>query len=205
MITSILSILVVFIFIARVIYIFDLSIFPAQIKYFNTNIVDNFVKVLRNRDSTLITLSAVFIGIYFTTFTLLATISSRSTFSLLDKFQFKSLINYIKNAFLASFLYLIVSLTLPLLNLTNWYISIVIFLLLVYMLLSAFRFGYLIYIILVKELDRIISDISHDREEMLKRERLYSDLEKFLEQQHKEYKIKEADKMSEFLSKKKQE
>ncbi|MCT6924505.1 hypothetical protein [Metasolibacillus sp.] len=156
-----------------------------------------------NRDSTLITLSAIFIGIYFTTFTLMATISSKSSFSLLKTQQFKDLIIYIRNAFGASFLYLVVSLVLPVFSKTEWFFSVVSLLLLVYMLLSAFRFGALIYMILEKDVNRYLQDLESEKVMKVEQDNIYKELKMFLDREKQKEKVEQAEKMSAMLQERK--
>ncbi len=157
-----------------------------------------------SRDSTLITLAAVFIGIYFTAYTLLATLSSKSTFSVLNKNHLSSLINYIKNAFLASFSYLILSLLSPLLHDYNWFYAVISLLLLVYMLLSALRFGLLIYLILKRDVDNFLDRIEKENKEEIKNQRILNDLEKFLQENKEKQGKKSADEISELIKKRKE-
>ena len=168
---------------------------------FDLFISENLVTVFKNRDSTLVSLSAIFIGIYFTTFTLMATISVKSTFSVLKKQQFSNLIRYIKNAFIASFSYLIISMTLP--TFSGWVFSSVSLLLLIYMLLSAFRFGGLIYMILIRDIDRYIDNVEVENLKIIKQERILDELEKFLVQQKNIQQLKQADDISKLLQERK--
>ncbi|WNN74341.1 hypothetical protein ACM1TL_07315 [Lysinibacillus capsici] len=156
-----------------------------------------------SRDSTLITLSAIFIGIYFTTFTLMATISSKSSFNLLNKQQFKDLIIYIRNAFGASFLYLVVSLVLPIFSKTEWFFSVISLLLLVYMLLSAFRFGALIYMILEKDINQYLQDIESEKAIKVEQDNIFKELKLFLEKEKEKEKSEQADKISVMLQERK--
>lgn len=156
-----------------------------------------------DRDSTLISLSAIFIGLYFTTFTLMATISTKSSFSLLKKQQFTDLINYIRNAFIASFLYLVVSLMLPIFSKTGWFFSIVSLVLLVYMLLSAFRFGALIYMILKRDINRYIQDIELEKAAKLEQDNILKELERFLDREKQKEKTDQAEKISAMLQERK--
>jgi|SRR5690625_445009 len=170
--------------------------------------VDNFlVNDLTNafidRDSTLITLAAVFIGIYFTVYTLLATLSGKSSFSLLTKHHLNSLIKYIKNAFIASFAYLLVSLLSPLLISYGWLYSAMCLVLLMYMLLSALRFGLLIYLILKNDVDRFLEQSKEDKLREKRLQRLLHELESYLEEQSHKKAEKKADEMSDFLEKRK--
>lgn len=156
---------------------------------------------LMDRDSTLITLAAVFIGVYFTAFTLLATLSSKSAIGLLDKNKFNDLLIYCKNAFIASFSYLLISLLSPVLVKLEWFYSSTCSLLLIYMLLSAFRFGWLIYLILKRDVDNFLKKIKEDELESIRVNRILFELEKFLNEEKENKSFDKANEISELLRK----
>lgn len=182
---------------------FNLGIFNEYINRIDWVTSNILPALFIDRDSTLITLSAIFIGIYFTTFTLMSTISTKSSFSILKKQQFTDLINYIRNAFIASFLYLVVSLILPIFSKTGWFFSIVSLTLLVYMLLSAFRFGALVYMILKRDINRYIQDIELEKALRVEQDNILKELEKFLEKEKHKEKTSQAEKMSVMLQERK--
>lgn len=199
----VISILTVGAIILKILTLFNLG----SIDYY-INLVDlitscKLPQLFIDRDSTLITLSAIFIGIYFTTFTLMATISTKSSFSLLKKQQFTDLLDYIRNAFIASFLYLVVSLILPIFSKTGWLFSIISLILLVYMLLSAFRFGALIYMILKRDINRYIQNIELEEATKLEQDNILKDLAKFLEREKQKENLDQADKISKMLQERK--
>lgn len=183
--------------------LFPLGKIDYYINHIDIIISNKLPKWFISRDSTLITLSAIFIGIYFTTFTLMATISSKSSFSLLKTQQFKDLIIYIRNAFGASFLYLVVSLVLPIFSKTEWIFSVISLLLLVYMLLSAFRFGALIYMILERDVNQYLQDIETEKALKIKQDNIFKELEIFLDKEKQKEKTKQADKISAMLQERK--
>jgi hypothetical protein len=177
-----------------------------KIKYLLT--IDLFIskklsEALIQRDSTLITIAAVFIGIYFTTFTLMATISAKSAFSILEKKHFSDLLIYIRNAFLASFSYLFFSLIIPLISKQGWLYSIICLILLTYMLLSALRFGLLIYIILRRDIDNYLNKVKDEKLEERRYKRIMNELEKFLEEKANDKAIDKAKDISRLLEERK--
>lgn len=143
--------------------------------YFTTTLKDS----LQNLDGTLITIAAVFIGIYFTVFTLLSSIKIESTFSILTKSNFNKLLIYIRNAFIGSFTYLLFSLFSGGIN-NDWIYTIIALYLLLYMLLSAFRFGTIIYIIFNRDVKKYYDQLEIEKAEKLKRDNLYKRLDIFL-------------------------
>ena len=64
-------------------------------------------KVLHNLKGSLLSIAAIFIGIYVTVFTLLGSIKVDSVFAYLNENTFKKLVVYIRNAFIASCAYLV--------------------------------------------------------------------------------------------------
>jgi len=169
----------------------------------NFFISEIMTKSFIDRDSTLITLAAVFIGIYFTAFTLLATLSSKSAITLLDKDKFNTLLVYCKNAFIASFSYLIISLISPILLNFGWFYSTLCLLLLIYMLLSACRFGWLIYLILKSDVDNFLQKIEEDELESISTKRILFELEKFLNEEKEKKSLDKAKKISDLISERK--
>ncbi|UII56675.1 hypothetical protein LS684_04210 [Cytobacillus spongiae] len=169
----------------------------------NTFLIKDVTTVFLERDSTLITLAAVFIGIYFTAFTLLATISVKSAFSILKRKQFEALLKYTRNAFLVSFSYLLVSLLSPILKMVPWLYTSICILLLTYMLLSALRFGLLIYLILNRDIASYLNKVNDEKLDGIRKERIFNELEKFLEEQSNKNALTKADEISKMLKERK--
>lgn len=165
----------------------------------NSFLSTELAKLLINRDSTLMTIASVFIGIYFTVFTMLATLSRKSTFSLLQENQFKKLLKYIRNAFIAAFTYLILSLFSPLVNQQGWIYSFICISLLTYILLSALRFGLLIYLFLRRDIDHYLKSAKEEELESKRINRLLNDMEKFLEKEKVKEKQNKAMEVSKIL------
>lgn len=183
---------------------------PLEEEWLMISKIDQFIrndltKAFLDRDSTLITLAAVFIGIYFTAFTLLATISVKSAFSILKKEQFESLLIYTRNAFLVSFSYIFASLLTPLISNNAWIYTSICFLLLTYMLLSALRFGLLIYLILDRDINAYFNKVTADELEEKRKNRILNDLENFLNEQSIRKGKNKADEISKMLERRKME
>ncbi|MED0687939.1 hypothetical protein [Anoxybacillus ayderensis] len=187
----------------KILTLFEIESLSGYILKIDTFISEKLSNAFINRDSTLITIAAVFIGIYFTIFTLMATISTKSAFSIFEKKHFNDLLTYIRNAFLASFSYLFISLVLPLISRLGWLYSIICLILLTYMLLSALRFGLLIYLILRRDINSYLNKVENDKLEERRYKRIMYELEKFLEEKANEKSVDKAKDISKFLEERK--
>lgn len=161
-------------------------------------------KSLNNLKASLLSIAAIFIGIYVTVFTLLGSIKVDSVFAYLNENTFKKLINYIRNAFIASFSYLVLIMILEVSfdsydEIYFWLIvlnaSIVI-----YMFLTAFRFGLILYISFSKDLNNLQKNIKIYKEEQRKTEELRYKMGRFLEEFEKEQSNKQNEKMSKVIN-----
>lgn len=197
------------VFITFLLFLKSLTYTDYVYEYDFLNKIDSFIvnelsMAFIDRDSTLITIAAVFIGIYFTVFTLLATLSGKTSFLILTRRHFKSLIVYTRNAFIAAFAYLVISLISPLLINLSWIYSITCLILLVYMLMSALRFGFLIYLILRSDMDNLIDKSERKNVEEKRLEVLFSELERYLEKQFSEEGKVKAEEISQLLKKRRE-
>lgn len=162
---------------------------------------------LHNLKSSLLSIAAIFIGIYVTVFTLLGSIKVDSIFAYLNEYTFKKLIKFIRNAFIAAFGYLILIMILEIIytdykEIPFWLIllnaSIVI-----YMFLTALRFGVILYISFSKDLGDIQKNILKHREEKRKLKELQYRLENFLNEFEKKEEKKRNNQISEIINKEK--
>lgn len=144
----------------------------------------NTGETLIKKDGTLITIAAVFIGIYFTVFTLLSSLRVESTFSILTEENFFKLLKYIRNAFIGSFLYLFYSLFSPLISIM-WIKILISMSLLLYMLFSALRFGAIIYVIFSRDVKKYYAELEIEKIKLRKRENLEKKIEMFLDEQER--------------------
>lgn len=177
-ITIIISTILVFSIVNKILIYFNVKFASYG---FDKYLVD-LKKILVSKDGTLITVAAVFIGIYFTVFSLLSSIKIESTFAILTEDNFKRLLKFIRNAFIGSFIYLFYSLFSGLL-INEWVSSIVTIALLLYMLLSALRFGAIIYSIFSNDLKKFHEQLEKDQREKERLLNLNKRLEAFLAQQ----------------------
>ncbi|PEY14546.1 hypothetical protein [Bacillus cereus] len=163
-------------------------------------------KILTDRDGTIINIAAIFLGIYFTVFTLLGSVKIQSVFASISQNNFNKIITFTKAAFGVAFIYIFFSLAGAILDAT--YPKVVIvksitgicsIILLMYMLMSALRFAVYIYLIFEVDLKNLHSNIEKEREEKRKNDELFNRLETFLNE-HEDTKYQEqARKMAEKL------
>lgn len=183
-------------------------------KYIDTILNGYITDFLVINSSNLISLSAIFIGIYFTIFTLISTLNLNSSIAKLADKYFKMIITYIRNAFLFTFIYVIYLLLVNQINHlltteTNFYISclnLLNFLFFIYILLASIRIATLLYAAFnvditnlksvkdnaKKEQENIDSFISDTRNFIIRSENNYTklnssikELETFLNEQKK--------------------
>gem|GEM_PF-2888215 len=183
-------------------------------KYINIILNGHIADFLVINTSNLISLSAIFIGIYFTIFTLISTLNLNSSIAKLSDKYFKMIIKYIRNAFLFTFMYVIYLLIVNQINdlLTNgttFYISCLNLLntiFFIYIILAAIRIATLLYAAFnidinnlknikanakkdQQNIDSFISDtrnfITRSENNYTKLESSIKDLEKFLNEQKK--------------------
>ncbi|MGG0666721.1 hypothetical protein ABE042_21835 [Viridibacillus arvi] len=136
------------------IFLFILTNLSSSIeKYLGPVFRDFLPSFLKENGSNLISLSAIFIGIYFTVFTLIITLNFNSSIAKLSQMNFKTLITFIRNAFIVTFAYVIfllviigngldepekVTFSIQIINLLNC-------LFVIYIIMSAFRVALLLY------------------------------------------------------------
>lgn len=195
----IMALLFLFVSTLKIISLLGYSEYVLFIHYLNLFLINDFSEVLIESDSTLITLAAIFIGIYFTAFTLLATLSVKSALSRLEREQFTKLLSYIRNAFLASFAYVVFSLVANFIFGYGWSYSVISLLLLTYMLLSALRFGLLIYIILNRDIGFYLDNVKKVEQEQARLDRILHDLENYLENEKIKHSQSQAEEISKLL------
>lgn len=132
----------------------------------NILIIDN---LLINREGILISVASIFIGIYFGIFTILLSIKSNSKIVTMGIKTFKELIQYIKHAFIGSFIYIIYAIIYPLISILGkegvikFSYELLLGLLVVYMLLSAMRVGIAFILIFKSDLETFFSSYEIDQ------------------------------------------
>lgn len=161
-------------------------------------------KSLDNLKGSLLSIAAIFIGVYVTVFTLLGSIKVDSVFAYLNENTFKKLIDYIRNAFIASFGYLVLIMILEVsFNSYNEFYFWLIVLntsIVIYMFLTAFRFGIILYISFSKDLNDLQKNIKIHKEEQREIEELRYKMGRFLDEFEKEQSNKQNEKMSKVIN-----
>jgi hypothetical protein len=144
------------------------------------NSLYNFIK---HKEGTLTTISAIFIGIYFTIYTILGTVRLESSFALIDKESFDKLRAFLKTAFVSSFSFLFIVLFLPIFNFNMPipYIYQAIFLALILMLLTAFRLSFVLYHIFEHDFSTMHSKLTIEEDERRKNNEILFRLSDFLD------------------------
>lgn len=165
-------------------------------------------KSLTRNESTFLTIAAIFIGIYFTVYTLLGSIKVESTFASIRRENFIKLVKFIKYSFIGSFVYLFYtifnSISGMLFNKVLPYILIISGTLLLYMLLSALRLGILVYLVYENDLKKIHELIEKDKKEKQNTQLILFRLEKYLKHFETEEERKQAEYMFNEIARKKE-
>jgi hypothetical protein len=152
-------------------------------KFFSDEIpLKNFLAYfLENKESTFINISAIFIGMYFALFTIFGSVKRDSIISTLPDKDLTKLIRFLRNALIGSFIYLFLTLFFVKNYESTWqYFNIVLFTSLIYMLLSALRFGVYIYFIVKDDIDRVADDHKELAEKEDRQQEIMVKLENFL-------------------------
>ncbi|TCT23379.1 hypothetical protein EDD68_10793 [Melghiribacillus thermohalophilus] len=200
-----LSLLFIFFLSNHILYKFDIWIYHMGTEYFIQSTLRNSLFDMKN---ALLTVAAIFIGIYVTVFTLLGSIKVDSIFAFLNEKNFKKLVNFIRNAFIAAFLYIILIIFLEV-----YYIDYndipVIFLIInliivLYMFATALRFGIILYFAFKKDLNNLPENIKKHREEHKRIRILFSRVENFIDDYEKEKSKDKAERMGKIINEEKE-
>lgn len=178
------------------IYVYTGQPFASPTNFFHS--VDNLVNWLlkdfygniKNKESIIITVSAVFIGIYFTIFSLLGNIRDDSTLNILSEDHFNKLLNYIFFAFLSSFGYLLISLFVSAETNQPW-VKLIFLSILTYMFYSAFRFGLIMFYSYRNDFKQYKIRIQKEKEENIQMRNTLIKLEKYLRERSSEKQLEE--------------
>ncbi|MCU5105650.1 hypothetical protein OCA21_07250 [Bacillus cereus] len=148
--------------------------------------IDQFITVhlktfLIDKEGSLGTITAVFIGIYFTVFSILGSIKIDSTFATLSNKNLKRFVKFIKNALIGAFIFLFFLLSMQtFFSLSHWLIIVIGFLLSLYVFLAAIRFGIVIYFIINKDIQNTHLNIEKEEIANKKNQLLMHRLDTFL-------------------------
>lgn len=159
---------------------------------------------LLNREGILISIAAIFIGIYFSIFTLLLTVKSSSKIVRMGIGTYKELVEFLKNAFLGSFVYILYAITFPLFmniietGVLKFLFDLILGILFTYMILTALRIGICFVYIFKADLKNLYENIDKETLEIEEQREIIHKLKSFLE--HYEY--EENKKKAEFINSK---
>jgi hypothetical protein len=162
------------------------------------NALFNFIK---NKEGILTTISAIFIGIFFTIYTILGTVRLESSFALIDKDSFDKIRRFLKSAFIGSFSFLFIILFLPMfnLNLITPFIYQTIFFFLIYMLLSAFRLCFVLFFIFEHDFSTMHSKLAKEEEEKRKNNEILFRMSDFLDDYQSKHDEEQATYMKQLI------
>ncbi|PGU05384.1 hypothetical protein [Bacillus cereus] len=173
----------------KCIIFFSLTSLIIILNWFNNSInINDFLSYfLSKKESSFISIGAIFIGVYFALFTLFTSVKRGSIISLLSEKDLTKLIKYLKNALIGGFLYIILTLFFSADNhsLVASYFNIILFTSLLYMLLSALRFGGYIAFIVYNDVSKMLTDRQRIEEDANRQDELFNKLEIFLNEYEK--------------------
>lgn len=158
-------------------------------------IFNDITKYLATNDSAMVTVATVFIGIYFSVYTILTNISLDSAFAKLSYHNKQLLLKILNIGFISSFMYTLSSIFFPsLYSYSKCLSSFIILGLLLIIFISALEFGFFISIIIKKDIDGSIKNIDTRREQEIENDKTMEELRKYLhDERMKEYKKKNKD------------
>lgn len=143
--------------------------------------------LLINRESILISVAAIFIGVYFSIFTILLSLKNNSKIVAMGIKTFRELLEFLQHAFVGAFVYIIYAIFYPLISILNE-ISLVKFtnellltLLIIYMLLTALRVGVAFIFIFHSDLNTFFSSIEKEQIEKEESQAILYQMRSFLE------------------------
>lgn len=151
--------------------------------------INQIGKYLATENNSIITVATVFIGIYFTMYTIFTTIDKNSVLAALDKRQFSKLLEILGVGFFSSSFYVILGI------LSSWLYglypectSIILILTVVSFFSSAFVLGVLLYFIIKMDIFSIIETVRQDKIEEQNMTQTLKRLSLFLDKEEKKHK-----------------
>ncbi|MCZ8540289.1 hypothetical protein [Psychrobacillus psychrodurans] len=168
----------------------------------NKLLIDQF---LVNREGILISVSAIFIGIYFSIFTMLLTIKSSSKMVQMGIKTYKELIQFLRNAFIGSFLYIVYAILYPLFSsisqpgIIKFSYELLLGGLVLYMLLTSLRVGITYIIIFKSDLNKTFLNMEKENEESEELKETMYKLKNFLENCEQQEGIKDAEELNSII------
>lgn len=161
-------------------------------------LINKLGRHLTMSDSSLVTVATVFIGIYFTIYTMLISIQSDSVLANLEKTDFKKILRILTVGFVSSFIYTFYSIFFQLsYNSSKVLTSFAVLFLALIFLISAFQFGTLLTLILTQDIYGAIKKINERKSDEARKEEILTKLEIFLVEKENERYEEEDRKQSE--------
>jgi hypothetical protein len=163
--------------------------------------------ILVPREGIIVTVAAVFIGIYFTIISILGAIKIDSTLAMLPKAKFFKLVTFIKNAFIFAFSYLIFTVFYAWLSekLTDYLLHLLYLLLIIlffYMFLSALKVGLALFFVFKTDFRKFHESIEKEKKEKVHQYVILQRLGQFLNEQDGIKAQKKAIDMNEIMKRK---
>jgi hypothetical protein len=155
--------------------------FSAEIfKFF----IDDLGYYLVFKDGSIVTVATVFIGIYFSIYTMLTSIQTDSVLSNLGRKNFKKLLSILGMGFISSFSYTLYSIFfIKSYEINKQGTVFWLLLCLILFMTSAFQFGVIIYIILKRDIAKTIEELEERRLRESRNAALLDKLEAFLDKE----------------------
>lgn len=155
-----------------------------KLNIFSDFIVNNVGKYLALQDGSLVTVATVFIGIYFTIYTMLTTIQSDSILASLKEEHFTKILKILTTGFVSSFSYTLYSVFFKISYNNNRVITtyFILFLVICFF-ISAFQFGVLLTLILKKDIYGAIKTIQERKKAEEEQKNRYAKLDSFLDRE----------------------
>jgi len=169
-------------------------------KWFVTTVGSDVINI----QGTLLTIASIFIGIYFTVFTLLTTLNKNSTITNLTQGNFNKIVLYIRNSFCGAFGYIILSLLTTIglnpKNIPGFYLILFHVLFIIYMILCSFRLGIIIYIAFKHDLANMKKNVLEEKKKEQEHENLMHRIEKVIADMENEKEKKQAEIVNQLTS-----
>lgn len=151
-----------------------------------------------NNIGTITTIAAVLVGIYVTVLSVLESIKINSMIAFLDSHDIKKLIKYIRSALIGAFVMIFYSFLLSAFP-SVFVRSFLMFLFLIYMLLTALRFAFIILAIYSHDLNKLIDNLAEEKEDKNKHDHIMYQLGEFLKQRENELLLQRSTEMAKVL------
>lgn len=168
------------------IFLFIATLVLLCLLYFHRDLTLNTFKFFLNeKEGAFLTIAGIFIGIYFAIFSFFIGIKPDSVMADLDDEDILTLVKYLRHSFVGSFVYIFLTLlNFPFLTgVFKICFYFILFVSLLYMLLSALKVGIYMYITFKADVANLKDNVESAREESIKLQRMLNLFEDFLEEE----------------------